>query len=364
MNTIDKIVARQVLDSRGKPTVEVDMYCGIDWVRAMTPSGASTGQFEAHELRDKGSHYFGQSVLKAVQNVNEIIGPKLQGESVEDQAHIDEILVHLDGTPNKRNLGANAILPVSIATVKMAATKRRIPQFRYIAELAETPRVIGTMIHKKYGIGTTNVGDEGGFVPPMTKVNEPFDLMLSAIKELNLARTVRLGADLAASSFYADGKYELQEKAFTTEEFVAVVKEMIDHYELFAVEDPFEENDFRSFSALMAAKGGNTWIIGDDLTVTNVERLQKADTQKACNAVIIKPNQIGTISEVIQAVQFARSHKMRYIVSHRSGETEDSFIAELAVGLAADAIKLGAPARGERTAKYNELIRIDQLLQN
>ena len=307
--------------------------------------------------------------------------------------------------------GANAILPVSIDTVKMAATKRRIPQFRYIAELAETPRVqmpllfanvingglhadsklniqehwvipqratfaenieacvmlynvIGTMIHKKYGIGTTNVGDEGGFVPPMTKVNEPFDLMLSAIKELNLARTVRLGADLAASSFYSDGKYELQEKAFTTEEFVAVVKEMIDHYELFAVEDPFEENDFRSFSALMAAKGGNTWIIGDDLTVTNVERLQKADTQKACNAVIIKPNQIGTISEVIQAVQFARSHKMRYIVSHRSGETEDSFIAELAVGLAADAIKLGAPARGERTAKYNELIRIDQLLQN
>ncbi|KAL4403132.1 phosphopyruvate hydratase [Malassezia pachydermatis] len=417
--SIQKIQARMIVDSRGNPTVEVDLTTEKGLFRAAVPSGASTGVHEAVELRDGDkSKWVGKGVDKAVDNVNNVIATELikSGIAVTSQKEIDDFLIKLDGTQNKGKLGANAILGVSIAVAKAGAGEKDLPLYKYLSDLSGTsaPYVlpapamnvinggahagnplafqefmivptgaktftesmqIGTevyhtlkkVIKAKYGIDATNVGDEGGFAPNVHSADEALDLLMEAIKTAGYEGRVNISLDVASSEFYKDGKYDLDfknpnsdsSKWVTGAELAEIYKGYIQKYPIISIEDPFDQDDWEAWTILRESAG--ITIIGDDLTVTNPLRIKTAIEKKACNGLLLKINQIGTISESIQAAQLAQSDNWGVMVSHRSGETEDTTIADLAVALSSGIIKTGAPARSERVAKYNQLLRIEAL---
>jgi len=405
-----------IIDSRGNPTVEVDLFTEKGRFRAAVPSGASTGVHEAVELRDGGDRWVGKGVSKAVANVNDVIAPELikSGLSVTSQKEIDDFLIKLDGSPNKGKLGANAVLGVSIAVAKAGAAEKGLELYQHLSALANTkePYIlpapamnvinggshagnslafqefmivptgaktftesmqIGTevyhnlkkVIKAKYGIDATNVGDEGGFAPNVRSADEALDLLMEAIQKAGYEGRVNISLDVASSEFYKDGKYDLDfknpnsdpSKWLTGAELAEIYKGYIAKYPIASIEDPFDQDDWEAWSVLRASAG--ITIIGDDLTVTNPLRIKTAIEKKSCNGLLLKINQIGTISESIQAAQLAQSDNWAVMVSHRSGETEDTTIADLAVALNAGIIKTGAPARTERVAKYNQLLRIE-----
>ncbi|MCX6708675.1 MAG: phosphopyruvate hydratase [Candidatus Woesearchaeota archaeon] len=404
MPKILAIKARQILDSRGNPTVECDLKTSEGIYRASVPSGASTGAHEAIELRDGGEAFLGQGVQRAVKNINLILAKKLKGRAI-NQEDIDEYMIKLDGTSNKSKLGANAILAVSMAAAR--ATGK--PLYQHIGELYETKKFvlpvpafniinggkhagnkldiqeymimpvgaknfsealqIGSEIYhtlKKdlenhFGKTAINIGDEGGFAPPFTCIEEPFDYITDAIIKLGYWKKVKLAIDCAATTFWRDGVYYLEGQEFKPAELADKYQELVNSYPIVSIEDPFYEEDFDNFAKL-TKKLENTQIVGDDLLVTNPNRVQKAIVHESCNCLLLKINQIGTITEALRAAQMAMNQDWNVMVSHRSGETEDSFIADLSVGIASGQIKSGAPCRGERLAKYNQLLRIEEEL--
>lgn len=414
--------AREILDSRGNPTVEVDMSDGGFFVRASVASGASAGKYEALELRDGDkSRYGGKGVQKAVRNISEIIAPAIKDFPLGKQKEFDEKLIEIDGTENKNKLGANAILPVSLAYAKLSAAAQNIPLYKYIAGLcgvdigrspillfnvinggahapggpdlqeyqivpqvssvAESMRIGSEIYHKlkeiiKKEIGpmSANIGDEGGFVPAVKNNIEPLELIMKAASALGYESKIKIGLDAAASEFYKDGKYIIsaeggsasggKEGEFDGAGLLKFYEEMASRFPFSHIEDPFEEESFDDFAKITEKFRGKIAIVGDDLTVTNIKKIKTAEEKKSCDAVIIKLNQIGTVWETLEAMRLAKSYGWKTIVSHRSGETEDTFIADLAFGAGADMIKTGAPARGERVAKYNQLLRIEEEMKN
>lgn len=415
---ITKIVARQIFDSRGNPTVECDVFTHKGMFRAMVPSGASTGIYEAVELRDGGKEYMGKGVLTAVKNVNDIIAPALLGKDPRDQQAIDDFMCkELDGTDNKGKLGANAVLAVSMAVSKAGAAEKGVPLYQHIADLAGNGKLVlpvpsfniinggshagnklamqefmilptgaktfkeamkmgsevyhnlKSVIKKKYGQDACNVGDEGGFAPNIQDNKEGLDLVVEAIEKAGYTGKVKIGMDVAASEFLTkDGHYDLDFKTENNDgsmkktgaEMVAMYEDFIKNYPMISIEDPFDQDDAVNTAALTAL--GNCQIVGDDLTVTNPKRCKDAIDGKWCNALLLKINQIGTISEAIQAVGMCKKAGWGIMASHRSGETEDHYIADLSVGLSTGQIKTGAPCRSERLAKYNQLMRIEEEL--
>jgi enolase len=403
--------ARQVLDSRGNPTVEAEVMTEASVGRASVPSGASKGKLEALELRDGDKKRFhGKGVSRAVSNVNEVIGPKLRGLECSEQRKVDATMVALDGTRNKSRLGANAILAVSMASAWAAANAKLVSLFRQLKASssytlpvpmmnvinggehagndlaiqeflvepvgaksctesirmgAEVYQSLKQVLTEKYGRGAINVGDEGGFAPPLRKTRDALGAIRQSIGAAGYAeRDVRIGIDAASSTFYdaKSGTYNLDGREFDSsklEDFYAGLK---DEYDLLTLEDPFEEESFDSFASITRRLGRNTLIIGDDIYVTNVPLIRKGIKSKATNAVLIKLNQIGTVTETQKAIEECLRAKWEAVVSHRSGETGDPFIAHLATAYGVSFIKTGAPARGERVAKYNELVRIDEEL--
>ena len=398
---IKSIRAREIINSRGEPTVEAEVETEDGVFRASVPSGASKGKYEAVELKDGGDRFSGQGVLKAVENIEEIIEPNLRGKDVSNQEKIDQILIQLDNTKNKSKIGTNAILAVSIACCKAGAKAKNIPLYKYISQISNStfklpkpcfnvlnggahagndldiqefmviPQIesfkenlrIGVEIYqklkkileKRFGKSAINLGDEGGFAPPLNKTRHALDLIKEAIKSAGYVEKVKIGLDCAASEFFKKGKYILESKEFNPEELLNFYEDLAKEYPILFFEDPFEQDDWQAWE-----KMSNLLVVGDDLTVTNPQRIKKAYEEKACNGIILKPNQIGTVSETIKAAKLAREFEWKIIVSHRSGDTCDDFIADLAVGISADFIKSGAPARGERVAKYNRLLRIEE----
>ncbi|MBN9286987.1 MAG: phosphopyruvate hydratase [Gammaproteobacteria bacterium 39-13] len=409
MTTIKNIHAREILDSRGFPTVEAEitLESGIT-AHACVPSGASTGSREALELRDKDPKRFqGKGVLKAVDNINHKIFPALKGKSVLKQKEIDDTLISLDGTEHKQNLGANATLAVSLACAVAAAKSETKPLYRYLSTLtgnelslpvpmlnilnggahadnsvdvqefmvipcgadsfANALRFGVEIYHslkavlKKKGLNT-NVGDEGGFAPDLPSNKAALDMIMQAIQDVGLTcgKDVFLGLDVAASELYKEGKYYLssENKSLTSEQFVDELASWAKNYPIISIEDGMDENDWQGWALLTQKLGDKVQLVGDDLFVTNTKIFKEGISAKVANAILIKLNQIGTLSETIEAINLAKSSNYNTIVSHRSGETEDTFIADLAVGLNVGQIKTGAPARSDRTAKYNQLLRI------
>lgn len=400
--------AREILDSRGNPTVEAEVFLD-DGARGVAgvPSGASTGVHEAHELRDGGERYQGKGVLKAVENINEKIADELAGFEADDQRLIDQALIKLDGTDNKSELGANAILGVSIAAAKAAAESAALPLYRYIGgpnahvlpvpmmnilnggahadsgvdvqefmiapigaeSFAEALRMGAEVYHslktvlKDKGL-STGLGDEGGFAPSVDSTKAALDVIVDAIKKAGFepGKDVALALDVASSEFFKDGKYHFEGGEHTAEEMSKVYEELIDEYPIVSIEDPLQEDDWDGYTTLTAAIGEKVQIVGDDFFVTNPARLQEGIYEKAANALLVKVNQIGTLTETFDAVELAHRNGYRTMMSHRSGETEDTTIADLAVALNCGQIKTGAPARSERVAKYNQLLRIEQEL--
>jgi len=418
-SAITKIVARQIFDSRGNPTVEADVYTYKGMFRAAVPSGASTGIYEAVELRDGDkAKWHGKGVLKAVANVNDIIAPALIGKDPKNQKEIDEYMCKtLDGTDNKGKLGANAILAVSLAVCKAGAAESGIPLYKHISELAGNTKLVlpvpafniinggshagnglamqefmilptgassfaeamrmgsevyhhlKNVIKGKYGQDACNVGDEGGFAPSITSNQEGLDLVVTAIEKAGYTGKVKIGMDVAASEFYTeDKKYDLNFKVQPNDgaakksgmEMIDLYKGFCADYPMISIEDPFDQDDIEHTQKLTAL--GLCQVVGDDLLVTNPKRVASAIEGKWCNALLLKVNQIGTVTESIEAVGMAKGAGWGVMASHRSGETEDSFIADLAVGLATGQIKTGAPCRSERLAKYNQLLRIEEEL--
>lgn len=408
MSYIESIHGREVLDSRGNPTVEVEVRL-IDGSggRAIVPSGASTGVHEAWEKRDKdSSRYGGKGVLQAVSAVNDQIAETLLGWDATDQVGLDETMIALDGTGNKSKLGANAILGVSLAVAHAAAASLDLPLYRYLggvsARVLPVP-MMNIMNGGKHAAGSTDlqeymimpvnaptyteavrwgveiyhalkkvldgkgyrttVGDEGGFAPKLSSNSEPLDLMLEAIEKAGYrpGEDVMIALDPAASEIYVDGKYELkvEGKSLTGAEMVAFYAELVDRYPIISIEDGLAEDDWDAWALMTETLGHRIQIVGDDLLVTNVKRIAKAFERKAANSLLCKVNQIGTLTEAIAAVEMVQRHGWTAVVSHRSGETEDATIADLVVGLNAGQIKTGAPARSDRVAKYNQLLRIE-----
>ncbi len=403
---IEDIHAREILDSRGNPTIEVDVTTCCGFGRAAVPSGASTGTYEALELRDGGDRYGGKGVLKAVRNVNEVIAPKLIGLDVLDQRGIDQIMIEMDGTPNKSNLGANAILGVSLAVAKAAASSLGIPLYRYLGGVsatrlpvpslnvlnggkhagnnlaiqefmiepwgaecfseglrmaAETYHALGKILSGKYGNVATNVGFEGGYAPPISRTRDALDAIMAALDVTGYTEEIKLAIDSAASSFYLDGGYSIDDDRLTPGELIDFYVDLVKTYPIVLLEDPFEENAFEDFAEL-TAKIPDTIIVGDDLYVTNMERIKKGIKMRATNALLLKLNQIGSVSEAFDAATLAFRNGFQVMVSHRSAETEDSSLADVSVAVGAELIKTGAPARSERNAKYNQLLRIEEAL--
>jgi len=408
---IQAIRAREVLDSRGNPTVEVEVRTEKGLSRAMVPSGASTGIHEALELRDGDqSRFLGKGVLKAIGNVNDKISKELSGRDCTKQQDIDNAMLELDGSENKAELGANAILGVSMAVCRASALESGIPLHERIASLAnnknlvlptpamnvinggehagnsldiqeymilpvgaksfgeaarlcaEVYQTLKGIIKGKYGSDAINVGDEGGFAPPLSKAQEPFELILKAIGEAGYEKEIKLGIDAAASEFYNDGKYKIEGKDLSGGELMEFYKNLIEKYPIISMEDICAQDDWDSWVEFTKKFGDKTQVVGDDLLVTNVKRIKKAIESKACNALLLKINQIGTITESIDAARLSKDSGWNVMVSHRSGETEDSFIADLVVGLGTGQIKSGAPCRSERNTKYNQLLRIEEEL--
>ncbi len=408
---IESVHAREVLDSRGNPTIEVDLKAGGVYM-AMVPSGASTGTHEAVELRDGGERYGGKGVLKAVENVNKTIAPKVKGLDPSDQRGLDELMIGLDGTENKGNLGANAILAVSMAACKAAAGEAGEPLYEHIAVLAgskgvtlpvpqlnvinggkhagkendiqenmympvgaktfaegirmgaEVYHTLKRMLKKKYGVHATHLGDEGGFVPPIDTPHERLELMAKAAEEAGYGKEMAMALDPASSEFfYGDGGYYMiGEKKYEPADMVDFYADLCSTFPIVSIEDGMAEDDWSGWAMLVEKLGSKIQLTGDDLLVTNVKRISKAIDEKACNALLLKVNQIGSVTESIDAANLSYDSGWGVTVSHRSGETEDSFIADLSVGLDTGQIKTGAPARSERLAKYNQLLRIEEQL--
>jgi enolase len=403
---IEKIHAREILDSRGNPTVEVDVWTCCGFGRAAVPSGASTGIHEALEMRDGGDRYGGKGVQKAVKNVNEIIAPELMGMNSLAQREIDKFMIEMDGTPNKSNLGANAILGVSLGVAKAAASSSGTQLFRYMGGVntnrlpvpafnvlnggqhagnnlsiqefmilptgaksfseglrmaVETYHALGKILKGKYGAVATNVGYEGGYAPPLTKTRDALDAIMSALDVSGYGEEIKIGLDAAASSFYLDGGYSIDGDRLDPGEMMDYYAKLVETYPIISLEDPFEEDAFGDFAQLTARLPG-TIIIGDDLFVTNVKRLAKGIEMCASNALLLKLNQIGSVSEAFDAARMAFRAGFKVMASHRSAETEDSALADISVALGCEMLKTGAPARSERTAKYNQLLRIQEEL--
>ena len=408
MSVINSVTAREILDSRGNPTVEVEVRLEDKSIgRAAVPSGASTGAFEAAELRDGGSRYLGKGVETAVKNVALKIAPAVIGMKADDQRSLDEKMIALDGTKNKSSLGANAILGVSLATARAAATSSNQSLFKYLGgEGAKTLPVpmmnilnggahadtnvdiqefmiapIGAQsfkeslrwgaeiyhslksVLKKKGLATS-IGDEGGFAPNLESNRVALDLILVAIENAGFkaGTQIALAMDVAATEFFEDGKYKFEGKLLTSEQMIAYYSELVSAYPLVSIEDPLDEDDWSGWAKLTAELGEKIQIVGDDLFVTNIERLTKGIESKTANALLVKVNQIGSLTETIDAVNLAHKNNYKSMMSHRSGETEDTTIADLAVALNCGQIKTGAPARSERVAKYNQLLRIEEEL--
>jgi len=400
------VKGREILDSRGNPSIEVEVFTDCGFGRAMVPSGASTGAYEALELRDKESRYGGKGVTKAVNNVNNIISDCIVGIDVRAQRDVDRLLTELDGTPNKSNLGANAILGVSIAVARAAANSIDVPLFQYLGgsnvytlpvpvmnvinggrhagnELSiqefhilpigaetfsealrigvETYHELENVLRASYGPGATNVGDEGGFAPFLTTTSEAFDAIMKAVDIAGYDKEIRLGMDCAASEFFKAGKYTLDGKTFSNIELMDYYEQLVNSYPIVLIEDPFEQDSYDDFARLTSRFSPEV-IVGDDIFVTNTDRLAKGIEMCAANSLLLKLNQIGTISEAFDAATLAFRNGYSVVVSHRSGETEDSTIADVSVALGSEFIKTGAPARSDRNAKYNQLLRIEEHL--
>ncbi|KAJ8391953.1 hypothetical protein AAFF_G00084240 [Aldrovandia affinis] len=416
--SILKIHAREIFDSRGNPTVEVDLYTKKGLFRAAVPSGASTGIYEALELRDNDkTRYLGKGVSKAVEHINKTIAPALVSQSVSvlEQEKVDQLMLDMDGTDNKSKFGANAILGVSLAVCKAGAAEKGVPLYRHIADLAGNPEVIlpvpafnvinggshagnklamqefmilpvgassfkeamrigaevyhnlKNVIKEKYGKDATNVGDEGGFAPNILENKEALELLKDAISKAGYTEQIVIGMDVAASEFYKDGMYDLDFKSpddpsryITPDQLADLYKSFVKDYPVVSIEDPFDQDDWQAWTNFTGST--SIQVVGDDLTVTNPKRIAKAVSDKACNCLLLKVNQIGSVTESLQACKMAQSNGWGVMVSHRSGETEDTFIADLVVGLCTGQIKTGAPCRSERLAKYNQLLRIEEEL--
>ena len=408
MAIIETIHAREILDSRGNPTVEVEVVLEDgSTARAAVPSGASTGAFEAAELRDEGKRYLGKGVENAVKNVNEKIAPIICGFDAQDQRLIDDEMIALDGTKNKSKLGANAILGVSLASARAAAESSDLSFFKYIggptahtlpvpmmnilnggahadtnvdiqefmvapigaATFKESLRWGAEIYHslksvlKKQGLATS-IGDEGGFAPNLASNRAALDLILEAVEKAGFkpGKEIALAMDVAATEFHEKGKYNFEGKQLSSDEMIAYYTELVTSYPLVSIEDPLDEDDWDGWKKMTAQLGAKIQIVGDDLFVTNPERLSRGIENQTANALLVKVNQIGTLTETMDAVALAHRNGYRSMMSHRSGETEDTTIADLAVALECGQIKTGAPARSERVAKYNQLLRIEEEL--
>ena len=406
MSKIIKVKARQVFDSRGNPTIEAEVFTTNNSALAICPSGASTGTYEAFEKRDKNNkRYLGKSVLNAVNLINTKISKKLKGQNVHDQERIDSLLINLDGTRQKTRLGANSILAVSMAVKKLSARVKKLPLFKTFLvknnfklpyplmniinggahannglriqefmirpdrakNFSDAMRICYVVIKnlskiiKNRGL-STSVGDEGGFAPMISSNNQALDLIVSAIKKSGFVngRDVSICLDVAANELYKKGKYSIHSKSFiSVEKSIKEFNKIITKYKIKSIEDPFAENDWISWNKLMK-NTSKVQIVGDDLYVTNLERLKKGFLNISSNAILIKLNQIGTVSETLEVIKFAQIIGFKTIISHRSGDSEDTFIADLAVGTNSDQIKTGSLARSERVAKYNQLLRIEE----
>ncbi|EPX75116.1 enolase [Schizosaccharomyces octosporus yFS286] len=417
---IEKLYARQIYDSRGNPTVEVDLTTETGIHRAIVPSGASTGVWEALEMRDGDkSKWGGKGVLNAIANVNNVIAPALVKANLDvtDQKAVDEFLLKLDGTENKSKLGANAILGVSMAACRAGAAQKKLPLWKYIAEVfgnkgpftlpvpsfnvlnggghaggelafqefmilpvgapsfseamrwgSETYQALKSIAKKRYGPSAGNVGDEGGIAPDLSTPQEALDLIVEAIKTAGYEGKIKIALDVASSEFYVDGKYDVDIKAknpkpenkLSYEQLTTMYSDLSKKYPIISIEDPFDQDDWSAWTHMKAAT--DFQMVGDDLTVTNTKRLTTAIEKKCANALLLKVNQIGTVSESLAAVKMSYDAGWGVMVSHRSGETADTFISHLTVGISSGQIKSGAPCRSERLAKYNELLRIEEEL--
>ena len=407
-SAINSITAREILDSRGNPTVEVDVQLEDgSWARAAVPSGASTGAFEAAELRDGGSRYLGKSVSGAVENVRTKIAPALIGQDGLDQKGLDEKMIALDATVNKSSLGANAILGVSLAVARAAAVSKKLPFYKFIggekATLLPIPMMnilnggahadtnvdiqefmiapigapsfkeglrYGAEIYqslksvlKKRGLATS-IGDEGGFAPNLESNRAALDLIIEAVEKAGykMGSDIGLAMDVAATEFYKDGSYHFEGSNLSATEMINYYQGLLDSYPLLSIEDPLSEDDWSGWADITKAMGANVQLVGDDLFVTNPTRLAQGISQGCANALLVKVNQIGTLTETLAAVDMAHKAGYRSMMSHRSGETEDTTIADLSVAALCGQIKTGAPARSERVAKYNQLLRIEEEL--
>ncbi len=406
--SIQQVHAREVLDSRGNPTVEVEMGDGTKVVSAMVPSGASTGEHEAIELRDGEERYNGKGVRKAVANVNDIIADKAKNFELGNQKEFDQMLIDLDGTPNKGNLGANAILGCSMAYARLSAEvagQKLYEYFNTSATKLPTPmmNIINGGAHADSGLEfqefmvmpwgiepfseklragaeifhalkkllsadghTTSVGDEGGFAPQLANNKEALEYIMKAIEAAGYkaGSQIKIALDVASSEFYKDGFYEVGGEKLTSEQMSDFYAELADKYPICSIEDGLDENDWDGWVALTAKLGDKVQLVGDDFLVTNPERLEKAIEMKAANSILIKLNQIGTVSETLDAINMAHEAGWTAVVSHRSGETADTFIADLCVGMETGQIKTGSLSRTDRIAKYNQLLRIEEGLTN
>jgi enolase len=412
MSTIIEVHGREIIDSRGNPTVEAEVILSSGTVgRAAVPSGASTGEHEAVELRDgDGGRYLGKGVLKAVQNVNDVIGPRLEGLPAEEQVVVDEALIDLDGTPNKSNLGANAMLAASLATARAAAQDSGLPLHRYLGgpmarvlpvpmmnilnggahasnnvdaqefmvvpigadEFADGLRMGVEVFHAlKKVLGkmklSTSVGDEGGFAPMLPSNEAALDVVMEAIRQAGYepGKDIAIAIDVAASELYQDGEYVFKKgdgSRRSAKDMIELYTGWVDRYPIVSIEDGLAEDDWDGWKRLTEGLGHRVQIVGDDLFVTNVDRLSRGIEQGVGNAILIKVNQIGTLTETLECIDLAKGTGYGVIISHRSGETEDTFIADLAVATNAGMIKAGAPARSDRVAKYNQLLRIAESL--
>ena len=412
MFEIKKIHARQIMDSRGNPTVECDVTLADGaFGRAAVPSGASTGSFEALELRDGGTAFMGKGVTKAVKNVNDFIAPELIGMDASKQTELDEKMLALDGTPNKDRFGANAILSVSMAAARAVAAAKNIPLYKYLAEIYgnENPHVLprpmmniinggahadngldaqefmiipngakteamaiqmgAEVFHHlkkilKSGGHSTNVGDEGGFAPNFNSCAEALDAIIAAIRDAGYkpGEEISIGLDVASSEFYADGVYNFEGKKMSSDDMIAFYTDLISRYPIISIEDALAEEDWDGWKKLTEKIGGTVQLVGDDLFVTNPIRLKRGIDAGVANAILIKVNQIGSLTETLRAIRMAADANYGVVISHRSGETEDTTIADLAVATNAGQIKTGSMSRTDRMAKYNQLIRIEEEL--
>lgn len=408
---IKKIKAFQIIDSRGWPTIKVLMEIKKGIVSSSSPSGKSKGKFEAKEARDGGKRYFGKGVLKAVEKINREISRRIEGKNFKDQNEFDSFLLNLDKTQNKKTFGANAILPISLCFAKAKALSENIPLYFYLRKIfdpqnkefkfpfpafnilnggahaqteldiqefmiipqfssfernlqagVEVYHQLKKILEKKFSKSATNLGDEGGFAPPFKKTYQALDFLLKAIEKRSYQRKIKLALDCASSQFFKEGKYYFERKILDAKKLAKVYQKLIGSYPILFLEDPFSERDYKGWENFKKLKK-EIYLIGDDLTVTNPLKIKLALKRDLIDGLVIKPNQIGTLTETLEAVKLAKENDLKIVVSHRSGETNDTFISDLALGISADFIKAGAPARGERVAKYNRLLEIEKFLK-